>query len=239
MLELQGAPHATGLPAHNDEWSHEAEHIEVPSQFVGVPHLAVLDFQSLPARRIGVDLGGTNLRIAAVNQQGDLMEKVTLGTRDALGKDHVAMAFRILHAALVLERDVERARRLVALPGHGLLLDRDGTLWVATWGGGLDRFDGQRIVEYKPVRGDPSSLANGRVNTLLEDRAGRLWIGTQAGLQRYDRERDRFEMIRLPPGGRELENVQGLAPDAGGRVFVDVGVIVLVGVPHISPHGLP
>jgi glucokinase len=37
---------------------------------------------------IGVDLGGTNLRIAAVNQQGDLMEKVTLGTRVALGKDH-------------------------------------------------------------------------------------------------------------------------------------------------------
>ena len=38
---------------------------------------------------IGVDLGGTNLRIAAVNQQGDLMEKVTLGTRVGLGKDHV------------------------------------------------------------------------------------------------------------------------------------------------------
>src|SRR5882724_7932934 len=38
---------------------------------------------------LGVDLGGTNLRIAAVNQQGELMEKVTLGTRVALGRDHV------------------------------------------------------------------------------------------------------------------------------------------------------
>jgi glucokinase len=38
---------------------------------------------------IGVDLGGTNLRIAAINQQGELMEKVTLGTRVSLGKDHV------------------------------------------------------------------------------------------------------------------------------------------------------
>ena len=35
----------------------------------------------MPNFSIGVDLGGTNLRIAAVNQQGDLMEKVTLGTR--------------------------------------------------------------------------------------------------------------------------------------------------------------
>src|SRR6202045_251008 len=51
---------------------------------------------------IGVDLGGTNLRIAAVNQQGDLMEKVTLGTRVALGKDHVICemcdAIRVLAA---------------------------------------------------------------------------------------------------------------------------------------------
>ena len=43
----------------------------------------------MPNFSIGVDLGDTNLRIAAVNQQGDLMEKVTLGTRVALGKDHV------------------------------------------------------------------------------------------------------------------------------------------------------
>ena len=43
----------------------------------------------MPNFSIGVDLGGTNLRIAAVNQQGSLMEKVTLGTRVGLGKDHV------------------------------------------------------------------------------------------------------------------------------------------------------
>jgi glucokinase len=43
----------------------------------------------MPNFSIGVDLGGTNLRIAAVSQQGELMEKVTLGTRVALGKDHV------------------------------------------------------------------------------------------------------------------------------------------------------
>jgi len=43
----------------------------------------------MPNFSIGVDLGGTNLRIAAVNQQGELMEKVSLGTRVALGKDHV------------------------------------------------------------------------------------------------------------------------------------------------------
>lgn len=38
---------------------------------------------------IGVDLGGTNLRIAAVDEQGKLIEKITLGTQVALGRDRV------------------------------------------------------------------------------------------------------------------------------------------------------
>jgi len=68
---------------------------------------------------IGVDLGGTNLRIAAVNQQGDLMEKVTLGTRVALGKDHVihdmCEAIRVL---AVKYRDVGSLQGIgVGVPG--------------------------------------------------------------------------------------------------------------------------
>src|ERR1700758_5729984 len=38
---------------------------------------------------IGVDLGGTNLRVAAVDGQGRLMEKVTFGTKTIVGRDQV------------------------------------------------------------------------------------------------------------------------------------------------------
>ena len=38
---------------------------------------------------IGVDLGGTNLRIATVDRNGRLIEKLTLGTQVALGRDRV------------------------------------------------------------------------------------------------------------------------------------------------------
>jgi glucokinase len=38
---------------------------------------------------IGVDLGGTNLRIAAITTEGQLLEKITLGVKVALGRDHV------------------------------------------------------------------------------------------------------------------------------------------------------
>jgi len=38
---------------------------------------------------IGVDLGGTNLRIAAVSEQGELLEKVTTSTKVSLGRTAV------------------------------------------------------------------------------------------------------------------------------------------------------
>src|SRR5664279_650471 len=38
---------------------------------------------------IGVDLGGTNLRIAAVSSEGKLLEKLTTGTEVKRGRDHV------------------------------------------------------------------------------------------------------------------------------------------------------
>ena len=43
----------------------------------------------MPNFSIGVDLGGTNLRIAAVDEAGQLLEKVTLGSRAKLGRDHI------------------------------------------------------------------------------------------------------------------------------------------------------
>src|SRR6202167_3263350 len=43
----------------------------------------------MPDFSIGVDLGGTNLRIAAITRDGKLLEKVTLPTQAPLGPDHV------------------------------------------------------------------------------------------------------------------------------------------------------
>src|SRR5581483_5129249 len=43
----------------------------------------------MSAFSIGVDLGGTNLRIAAVDLDGNLLEKITLGTQVSKGRDFV------------------------------------------------------------------------------------------------------------------------------------------------------
>ena len=43
----------------------------------------------MPNFSVGVDLGGTNLRIAAVDEHGTFLEKVTLGTGVSRGRSRV------------------------------------------------------------------------------------------------------------------------------------------------------
>jgi glucokinase len=64
---------------------------------------------------IGVDLGGTNLRIAAVDQLGGLVEKVTLGTELSLGRDHV-----IDDMCAAIQRLSEKYRISAPLLGIGI-----------------------------------------------------------------------------------------------------------------------
>lgn len=43
----------------------------------------------MPDYSLGVDMGGTNLRIAAITTEGQLLEKITTGVKLALGRDYV------------------------------------------------------------------------------------------------------------------------------------------------------
>ncbi len=64
---------------------------------------------------IGVDLGGTNMRIAAVDEQGALVEKVTLDTKVSLGRDHV-----IGEMCDAIQRLSEKYRNSAPLLGIGI-----------------------------------------------------------------------------------------------------------------------
>jgi len=66
-----------------------------------------------------------------------------------------------------------------------LEVDRNGIVWVGTWGGGLARFDGERYINYTVSDGLPSN----HVFMLHEDRNGSLWVGTSNGLARFDNEK--------------------------------------------------
>lgn len=64
-----------------------------------------------------------------------------------------------------------------------LLADRQGRLWIGTWGGGLVLFEGRRFTRFTSEDGLPGDL----ISAIFEDRHGRLWVGTDgAGLARAE-----------------------------------------------------
>jgi ligand-binding sensor domain-containing protein/signal transduction histidine kinase len=66
-----------------------------------------------------------------------------------------------------------------------LVRAHDGSLWVATAGGGLHRLPrgGSDFIHYRHDAQDPDSLASDDLLFVMQDRAGTLWIGTtDAGL---------------------------------------------------------
>lgn len=62
-----------------------------------------------------------------------------------------------------------------------IIEDREGTLWIGTWGGGVFRYDGRVFQNLNERHG----LASDAVKGLVQDREGDIWIATEGGVTRY------------------------------------------------------
>lgn len=69
-------------------------------------------------------------------------------------------------------------------PGYvfALQITPDQSVWAATWGGGVSRFDGTRWRNYTARDG----LAGDIVYSIAQEPNGVLWFGTNNGISRYD-----------------------------------------------------
>ena len=101
--------------------------------------------------------------------------------------------------------------------------DSRGYLWLGTWSG-LARYDGYKIRVFQQEPGNPDRLQSDQVTSLLEDRAGNLWVGTvNAGFHRFDRATERFTNFRFNPADANSlsdNDVWGLFEDSKGYIWV-------------------
>lgn len=78
----------------------------------------------------------------------------------------------------------------------------DGSIWVGTNTGGLDRYDPAtgKFRNFRHDSADPASLIDDSINGIAEDPAGLLWVATRKGLSRLDRKTGLFEHFRHDSG---------------------------------------
>ncbi len=94
-----------------------------------------------------------------------------------------------------------------------LVVDKDGTVWAGTWGGGLSSFDGKNWKHYTVTDGLPGN----HVFMLHIDEHGVMWIGTNDGLARRDG--DKFTVLTTA-NGLYSNTVFSMASGADGSKWV-------------------
>ncbi|HEV8507088.1 MAG TPA: two-component regulator propeller domain-containing protein [Chitinophagaceae bacterium] len=71
----------------------------------------------------------------------------------------------------------------------GLAEDPDGKLWIPSAYQGIYSFDPyhERFVQYQHEQNNPQSLATNYVSSLTIDKNGNIWVGTDVGLDKFDK----------------------------------------------------
>jgi len=103
----------------------------------------------------------------------------------------------------------------------GIVEDDTGRIWVATYGGGLSRFDGYErgFRTFLHSQGDPSSISSDYLFNIMCDSSGLIWVGTDgSGIDFYSPLTRAFGRFRHQPG-----NPQSLANNFVWDVYEDPG----------------
>jgi signal transduction histidine kinase/ligand-binding sensor domain-containing protein len=117
------------------------------------------------------------------------------------------------------------AGRLSTNLASAIYADRQGILWVGSGSDGLYRLDPSTgaIARFQHNPDDPDSISNNNVISILEDNLGRLWIGTNNGLNILDRSMGRFYHYQYNPDDPYSLNsntVNHIYEDRSGVVWI-------------------
>jgi len=112
---------------------------------------------------------------------------------------------------------------------HALLIDKTGTLWVGTNGGGLCRLiwnhaDQTEFIRYQNDAMNPASLSDNHVLSLYQDRSGMMWAGTNGGgVNKFDPAQIEFRHYRREPShpaGLPNNRIWAFYKDRAGDLWI-------------------
>jgi signal transduction histidine kinase/ligand-binding sensor domain-containing protein/HPt (histidine-containing phosphotransfer) domain-containing protein len=105
-------------------------------------------------------------------------------------------------------------------------LDTQGTLWIGTRGGGLDKYNEQTqsFEHFSHDKADPNSLANNLVSAINQDAQGYLWVGTEgSGLSRLNQTTGLFSHFKHLPstvGSLSHNSIKAIAKGNDDQLWI-------------------
>ncbi|ARV16509.1 hybrid sensor histidine kinase/response regulator transcription factor [Polaribacter sp. SA4-12] len=111
---------------------------------------------------------------------------------------------------------------------NNILIEKN-TIWTGS-NSGLYQFDNSNknelpklVNKFKYNPNNPSSLSKNIVKSLLKDKTGVIWVGTNGGgINKFDLERKQFEHIKktLEPSSLSYDKIRSLYEDSNGALWV-------------------
>lgn len=130
--------------------------------------------KSLNFKHIGIAEGLSQINISCIFQ--DSQGFMWFGTRDGLNR-YDGYKF------IVYRYDDKNKNSISNNFIHDIAEDKNGNIWIATEGGGINKFDVKhdRFTRYTHNSHKPKSISSSSVNKLVFDENGNLWVATQKG----------------------------------------------------------
>ena len=95
---------------------------------------------------------------------------------------------------------------------------KDGKLWIGTYYGGLECFDGTKFTHHKHNPNNPNSPANDKIWSITEDKKGNIWFGTLGnGVQKYNPAKIEFTSF---PNSITSEFISSLCFGNDGTLYI-------------------
>jgi ligand-binding sensor domain-containing protein/serine phosphatase RsbU (regulator of sigma subunit) len=167
--------------------------------------------------RISVEEGLTQSTIYSILQ--DHKGFLWFGTDDGLNR-YDGYNFKVYSHINGVETSLSNNRVI------SMIEDSQNTLWIATIGGGLNKFDWttDSFKSYRSNPNDSNSLSIDRVMTLCEDPSGKIWVGTaDGGLNLFDPVNETFKVYINTPQNPDLlpsNVIRSLFIDSNNQLFV-------------------
>lgn len=99
--------------------------------------------------------------------------------------------------------------------------DQQGFIWMGTNGLGLNKYNGLDFNSYQFKEKDSASLSNSLIHITYVDKQNNLWIGTETGLDRYNRDQDNFSHIKLSGEGELVSmGIHAILEKKNGDILV-------------------